>query len=187
MIKFTHICKDELTQISYYYNFSDGYIYYIDYSEGIAKNEAMAKKGGYYGGVAGIFLYPVVKKIGFGLSAAESIAISFFMGVIAAICFCYFTVQIPAKSFSQENCIRMPKEEIWHLFCRGRAFRRKYFWTEIFLFSFTLLISGMAGAMKNVLLFVCGVVLWWVWTALVCARRPICTWKFKRKMKRRNK
>lgn len=37
MIKFTHICKDELTQISYYYNFSDGYIYYIDYSDDIAK------------------------------------------------------------------------------------------------------------------------------------------------------
>ena len=62
MRKYVLICNNRRKKILYYYDFRDECVYCIDGGETSKNAEKGARKGGYYGGIIGIFLYPVLGK-----------------------------------------------------------------------------------------------------------------------------
>ena len=85
MRKYVLICNNRRKKILYYYDFRDECVYCIDGGETSKNAEKGARKGGYYGGIIGIFLYPVLGKASYHLPSGMLACISVLMGLVAAI------------------------------------------------------------------------------------------------------
>lgn len=93
MRKYVLICNNRRKKILYYYDFRDECVYCIDGGETSKNAEKGARKGGYYGGIIGIFLYPVLGKASYHLPSGMlacisviSIAANKVNGIRAAVC-----------------------------------------------------------------------------------------------------
>ena len=81
MRKYVLICNNRRKKILYYYDFRDECVYGIDGGETSKNAEKGARKGGYYGGIIGIFLYPVLGKASYHLPSGMLACISVLMGL----------------------------------------------------------------------------------------------------------
>ena len=82
MRKYVLICNNRRKKILYYYDFRDECVYGIDGGETSKNAEKGARKGGYYGGIIGIFLYPVLGKASYHLPSGMLACISVLMGLV---------------------------------------------------------------------------------------------------------
>ena len=77
MRKYVLICNNRRKKILYYYDFRDECVYCIDGGETSKNAEKGARKGGYYGGIIGIFLYPVLGKASYQKGISRHVKMTF--------------------------------------------------------------------------------------------------------------
>ena len=106
MRKYVLICNNRRKKILYYYDFRDECVYCIDGGETSKNAEKGARKGGYYGGIIGIFLYPVLGKASYHLPSGMLACISVLMGLVAAIWVVNYSLNYTEKFFLKENAER---------------------------------------------------------------------------------
>lgn len=105
MRKYVLICNNRRKKILYYYDFRDECVYCIDGGETSKNAEKGARKGGYYGGIIGIFLYPVLGKASYHLPSGMLACISVLMGLVAAIWVVNYSLNYTGKTFYKGKCI----------------------------------------------------------------------------------
>ena len=102
MRKYVLICNNRRKKILYYYDFRDECVYCIDGGETSKNAEKGARKGGYYGGIIGIFLYPVLGKASYHLPSGMLACIN---GAGSRNLGCELFIKLYRKTFYKGKCI----------------------------------------------------------------------------------
>ena len=186
MRKYVLICNNRRKKILYYYDFRDECVYCIDGGETSKNAEKGARKGGYYGGIIGIFLYPVLGKASYHLPSGMLACISVLMGLVAAIWVVNYSLNYTEKLFIKENALKLSVNECWQLYRDGKKFRINFFWIKMLFFIFECIYLAALLKTSSKILFWINVLLCFVLFICIYIERPICKICFKRRMRRRN-
>ena len=187
MRKYVLICNNRRKKILYYYDFRDECVYCIDGGETSKNAEKGARKGGYYGGIIGIFLYPVLGKARYHLPSGMLACISVLMGLVAAIWVVNYSLNYTEKLFLKENALKLSVNECWQLYRDGKKFRIKFFWIKMLFFIFECIYLAALLKTGSKILFWINVLLCFILFICIYIERPICKMHFKIIMKKRKK
>ena len=187
MRKYVLICNDRKNKISFYYDFKDACVYRLDVGKASRNAENAGRKGGFYGGILGIFLYPFIGKASYHLPGGVMVCMSVLMGIAAAIWVGSISLNSTEKLFLKENAMKLSANECWQLYCQGKSFRIRYFGIKILFFVLECIYFVALLKTRSKVSFWMNVILCFMLFVCIYVERPICRICFKRRMKLQRK
>lgn len=180
MKNYVLLMKDQQTQLAYFYNMDDGYVY-IDYQKEVAQG---AGKGAMLGSAVGILCSGILGALGSIRLPKLAAVICVVSGLLLGIC---SYMLLNHNSFSGvENRQLLTKEQIAQLYEQGKAFRRSYLWMMIGFGAFSIAAAAFLFAVHKVILIICVILAWWIMGIMICGIRPILQMRIRKWLKDSN-
>lgn len=185
MVNYILLCKDETSQISYFFNMDDEAVY----SDQKKADNHVYKKTAKYGAIIALFMYPIIRSAeAWCVEVPGVLCIQItILGLLIGWAVTLFMIKLSEAYFIPENKMDMSKAEIRNLYIMGKGFRKKYNGVFIGLCVFSIIsMYALSYFAMNTYRFWCCVLLWSIVGILLWGRRPLCMYRFKKKLRTTN-
>lgn len=178
MVNYILLYKNEKTNVSYYYNLDDHFVY----TNGKSIDNKKINKFSFIGATIVILIYPTIylaKTWSLKMSILSGVLFSF-IGFLLGWIVSLILLRSINTYFVEENKLEMSKEKIKQMYLDGNLYRKKYMFIFISFSLFTIISTiVLCYTNINIVLLLMIIVLWMIVGIMTFMYRYVCSKKIK--------